>query len=199
MFWPHSDFQIYGIPDLSAPMRRKGGRWSAASPIAETAGFDASALCALAFAGARFAIALDPTRPAADYLRQTFTTADGLPLNVVNDLLQTRDGFLIVGTANGVSRFDGRRFTGMNSDPPQALIVHGMAEAPDGDIWVATRFGVYRFPHAEIPQRRQHLAAYHLGQGSHDSVRCLHFSRGGERCGPGRLTVCSTFPKTTSS
>ncbi len=47
-------------------------------------------------------MALDSKQPVADYLRQTFTTADGLPSNVVNDVLQTRDGFLIVGAANGV-------------------------------------------------------------------------------------------------
>ena len=74
-------------------------------------------LCALAaLAATRSAIAVDPRKPAADYLRQTFTTEDGLPLDVVNDVLQTRDGFLIVGTANGVARFDGHRFAEMNSD-----------------------------------------------------------------------------------
>jgi len=137
-------------------------------------------LCAIALlATTRPVIALDPRQPAADYLRQAFTTADGLPLNVVNDVLQTRDGFLIVGTAAGVSRFDGHRFSEMNSDPPKQLIVHSLAEGPDGDLWVATRFGVSRFPHAEIPQRRQNLTVFHLGEGARDSVRCLHFTRAG--------------------
>ena len=54
-----------------------------------------------------------------------------------------------------------------------------MAEGPDGDLWVATRFGVYRFPHAEIDQRTQTLSEYHLGQGAADSVRCLRFTRAG--------------------
>ncbi len=86
-------------------------------------------LCAVALlAATRPAIAVDPRAPAANYLRQTFTTADGLPSNVVNDVLQTRDGFLIVGTANGVSRFDGHRFAGLNSDPPKAIIVRSLAE-----------------------------------------------------------------------
>ena len=104
---------------------------------------------------------------------------DGLPSNVVNDVLQTRDGFLIVGSANGVFRFDGHRFAEMNSDPPKEIIVHSLAEGPDGDLWVATRFGVYRFPHAEIDQRTQTLSVYHLGQGAPDSVRCLRFTRAG--------------------
>jgi ligand-binding sensor domain-containing protein/signal transduction histidine kinase len=143
-------------------------------------GFRQIGLCALALlAATRPALAVDPTQPAADYLRQTFTTADGLPSNAVNDVLQTRDGFLIVGTANGVYRFDGDRFAKMNSDPPKDVIVHSLAEGPDGDLWVATRFGVDRFPHAEIDQRRQTLTVYHLGQGARDSVRCLRSSRAG--------------------
>src|ERR1700753_1386258 len=92
-------------------------------------GFRRIGLCAIGFLAAAWpAIAIDPKQPAADYLRQTFTTADGLPLNVVNDLLQTRDGFLIVGTANGVARFDGHRFAELNSDPPKAMVVHALAE-----------------------------------------------------------------------
>jgi len=137
-------------------------------------------LCALGvLAATRPAIAVDPGQPAANYLRQTFTTEDGLPSSVINDVLQTRDGFLIVGAANGVFRFDGHRFAEMNSDPPKEIIAHSVAEGPDGDVWVATRFGVYRFPHAEIDQRRQTLSEYHLGQGATDSVRCLRFTRAG--------------------
>jgi signal transduction histidine kinase/ligand-binding sensor domain-containing protein len=137
-------------------------------------------LCAVSLlAAARPVIVVDPKQLAADYLRQTFTTADGLPLNVVNDVLQTREGFLIVGTANGVSRFDGHRFAELNSDPPKAIIVHALAEGPDGDLWVASRFGVDRFLHGEIDQRRQSLTVYHFGEGARDSVRCLRFTRTG--------------------
>ena len=137
-------------------------------------------LSALALlAATRPAIAVDPRAPAANYLRQTFTTADGLPSNVVNDVLQTRDGFLIVGSATGVYRFDGHRFAEMNSDPPKEINVNSLAEGPDGDLWVATRFAIYRFPHAEIDQRSQTLSEYHLRQDAIDSVRCLRFTRAG--------------------
>jgi signal transduction histidine kinase/ligand-binding sensor domain-containing protein len=130
-------------------------------------------------AARRPAIALDPSLPAANYLRQTFTAEDGLHSNIVNDVLQTRDGFLIVGSGRGLFRFDGHRFAEMNSDPPKQLVVYSLAEGPDGDLWVATRFGVYRVPHAEIDQRSQTLSAYHLEQGPADSVTCLRFTRAG--------------------
>ena len=137
-------------------------------------------LCAIALlSAARPAMALDPKQPAADYLRRTFTTADGLPSNIVNDVLQTRDGFLIIGTPDGVFRFDGHRFAEMNSDPPKQVGVHSLTEGPEGDLWVATRFGVYRFPHEQIDQRRQTVSVYHLREGEADSVWCLRFTRAG--------------------
>ena len=38
-------------------------------------------------------------------------TEDGLPQNSVTALVQTRDGYLWVGTFNGLARFDGLRLT----------------------------------------------------------------------------------------
>jgi ligand-binding sensor domain-containing protein len=96
-------------------------------------GFREIGLCVLALlAATRPAIAVDPRQP-ADYLRKTFTTQDGLDSNVVNDVLQTREGFLIVGSATGVFRFDGRRFAELNSDPPKSMLIRSLAKAPDGD------------------------------------------------------------------
>jgi ligand-binding sensor domain-containing protein len=143
-------------------------------------GYRSLGLCAVALlAATRPALAIDPRQPTADYLRRTFTTEDGLPANIINDVLQTRDGFLIVGAPNGVFRFDGHRFAEMNSDPLKQLVVYSLAEGPDGDLWVASRFGVYRFPHEQIGQRRQTVSVYHLGEGGSDSVRCLRFTRAG--------------------
>jgi ligand-binding sensor domain-containing protein len=91
-----------------------------------------------------------PTTSVRRLRRQT-----GLPSNVVNDVLQTRDGFLIVGAAPGLLRFDGHHFAEMNSDPPKEIIALSLAEGPDGDLWGATPRCVYRFPHAETDQRRK--------------------------------------------
>jgi ligand-binding sensor domain-containing protein len=40
-----------------------------------------------------------------------FTAADGLPSNTVFDVLQDDEGFIWLATDEGVSRFDGHRFT----------------------------------------------------------------------------------------
>ena len=50
------------------------------------------------------ALALDPTQPTTNYIRRTFTVDDGLPDNVVNAILQSRDGFLWIGTGSGLVR-----------------------------------------------------------------------------------------------
>lgn len=50
-----------------------------------------------------------PIRP-SDVSVKTWTTADGLPVNHINDIVQTSDGYLWVATGGGLARFDGRTF-----------------------------------------------------------------------------------------
>ena len=47
--------------------------------------------------------------PAATYVRENWTVADGLPINTITSIVQTRDGYLWLGTNDGVVRFDGVR------------------------------------------------------------------------------------------
>ena len=53
--------------------------------------------------------------PSATYVREHWTVADGLPINTITALVQTRDGYLWLGTNDGVVRFDGVRFTVYNA------------------------------------------------------------------------------------
>jgi ligand-binding sensor domain-containing protein len=46
-----------------------------------------------------------------EYFLRIWQTEDGLPQNSVNAVVQTRDGYLWLGTFNGLVRFDGTRFT----------------------------------------------------------------------------------------
>src|SRR4029077_14592363 len=85
--------------------------------------------------------AIDPRRPTTSYIRTTFSVEDGLSSNVVNAILQTRNGFLWIGTDAGLDRFDGRHFTPIyfrgTKSTPQG-IVSTLAEGPDGDLWIGT-------------------------------------------------------------
>ncbi|HTI69063.1 MAG TPA: two-component regulator propeller domain-containing protein, partial [Candidatus Limnocylindria bacterium] len=68
---------------------------------------------------------------------------DGLPDSTVTSVVQTKDGYLWLGTFLGLARFDGLRFTvfglatpGLESD----RIVHLFADA-EGALWVASEYG----------------------------------------------------------
>src|SRR5258708_27510458 len=50
-------------------------------------------------------------RSSASYIIDVKETEDGLPQNSVIAITQTRDGYLWLGTLNGLVRFDGVRFT----------------------------------------------------------------------------------------
>src|SRR5207344_3123754 len=53
--------------------------------------------------------ALDPTRSLVQMYHRTFARDDGLP-GAVTAIAQTTDGFLWIGTASGLYRFDGVLF-----------------------------------------------------------------------------------------
>jgi ligand-binding sensor domain-containing protein/signal transduction histidine kinase len=127
--------------------------------------------------------AVDPTQPASSYIRTTFTVEDGLSSNVVNAIVQTRNGFLWIGTDAGLNRFDGRHFTPIYFRGPRGTpqgIVSALAEGPDGDLWMGTDAGLVRIPRMVLDQSdRSSMAFYHPGAGLSDEVRWLHFSRAG--------------------
>ncbi len=51
----------------------------------------------------------------AQYRFDSWTTDDGLPQNSVLSIVKTRDGYLWVGTFEGLARFDGVDFTVFDS------------------------------------------------------------------------------------
>jgi len=138
----------------------------------------ASALALLA-AATRPGLALDPQSPASSYRRTTFTREDGLGANVVNDILQTRDGFLWIATYAGLTRFDGQHFTPVTF-PKLILNVHSMAEGPDGDLWLGTEAGVFRISPRLLDQPGDpRVTVYHFGPPGDDGVSRVLFGRDG--------------------
>ncbi|MBI3470540.1 MAG: hypothetical protein HY013_04215, partial [Candidatus Solibacter usitatus] len=84
---------------------------------------------------------------AAQFPIKTYTTADGLPRNFVTCFLQDSRGFLWVGTADGLARFDGRQFVTYDSERGLPLgRVFDLLESRSGFLWVATRRRLWRFP-----------------------------------------------------
>lgn len=104
----------------------------------------AAALCLLAAVG---------TLDAQEFGHQTWQAENGLPQNTVHAILQTRDGFLWVGTEGGLARFDGIQFAVYSTQNTPALRsnhIRSLAESPDGSLWITTAAGVTRFTHGQF-------------------------------------------------
>ena len=81
---------------------------------------------------------------------QHIQEAQGLSYNMVNCLLQDRDGYLWVGTYSGLNRFDGSHFTVFKADRQRASslgnnIVHDLCEDKVGNLWLATDDGISQY------------------------------------------------------
>ena len=57
------------------------------------------------------AAALDPEKFVTQYTHQAWRTDEGLPQNSIQAIAQTADGYLWLGTQEGLVRLDGVRFT----------------------------------------------------------------------------------------
>lgn len=69
-----------------------------------------------------------------------YTTADGMSHNNVQDLLQSADGRLWIGTrGGGVTMFDGQRFRNYTAAQGLSNRVNALAEDRDGNLWVGTQ------------------------------------------------------------
>jgi signal transduction histidine kinase/ligand-binding sensor domain-containing protein len=162
--------------DLMAKLRRARG-----GPFARGARRRAGLFVSLLIGFGGPARAIDLPEPAG-FVRKNFTVEDGLLSNNVNAVLQTRDGFLWIGTQDGLLRFDGRHFTPIQFlSQASPILVSALAEAPDGALWVGTRAGLARIPSPRSSELGRTVSSiYHSGSGDGDSVQCLHFSRNGD-------------------
>ena len=70
------------------------------------------------------------------------TIADGLSQNSVNAIVQDRDGFMWIGTQDGLDRFDGQEFIPYrHNDQPNSIgnnYIWSLLEDMDGGLWIGT-------------------------------------------------------------
>lgn len=94
------------------------------------------------------ALALDPNRAITQYIQSSWTTESGLPQNSVHAIAQTPNGYLWLGTEEGLTRFDGIEFTTYNHANTPGLpsnYVQALAAGPDGALWIGTDSGLAEF------------------------------------------------------
>src|SRR5579871_4951564 len=87
------------------------------------------------------AFGLDPTRTLTQYVHRIWQVQQGLPESSIFSILQTRDGYLWLGTQTGLVRFDGVRFTSLEnivSTAPTNIWIRALAEDRNGTLWIGT-------------------------------------------------------------
>jgi signal transduction histidine kinase/ligand-binding sensor domain-containing protein len=68
----------------------------------------------------------------------------GLPQSLVRHVMQDADGFIWLGTGDGLARFDGSRFVVYKHDPHDSTTISnnsiwGISETEPGHLWIGTR------------------------------------------------------------
>jgi signal transduction histidine kinase/ligand-binding sensor domain-containing protein len=100
--------------------------------------------------------AVDPRQKISQYGHTAWRIQDGFFSGAPRKITQTEDGYLWIGTANGLFRFDGASFSPWSelsttrvlaSAPVTAL--HG---ARDGSLWIGAGFSLYRWKQQQLTQ-----------------------------------------------
>ena len=89
-------------------------------------------------------LALTPSKLPSQYVLDTWQLDEGLPQNSPQSLAQTRDGYIWVGTQEGLARFDGVRFVVFNRrNVPQfaSHFITALHADRRGRLWIGTSAG----------------------------------------------------------
>lgn len=105
------------------------------------------------------AVALDPKKAITQYMHDVWQTEQGLPLNAIFSICQTRDGYLWLGTGGGLVRFDGVRFTAFPELKDHAITA--LLEDRQGTLWILAASTSSEKEH--LPRSRQRRACRTIG------------------------------------
>jgi signal transduction histidine kinase/ligand-binding sensor domain-containing protein/DNA-binding response OmpR family regulator len=84
---------------------------------------------------------LDPNKPISQYVHTVWGSEQGLPQNSIQALQQTQDGYLWIGTQEGLVRFNGMEFkvfNKANTDELRHNDVRVLYQDRQGSLWVGT-------------------------------------------------------------
>jgi hypothetical protein len=99
------------------------------------------------------AAALDPSLRPSQYILDQWQTREGLPQNGAATIIRAPDGYLWIGTQEGLARFDGVRFVVFDRNnepalPSNVILVLFVDHA--GRFWVGTEEGMAVFENGHI-------------------------------------------------
>ncbi len=102
--------------------------------------------------------AINPANHISQYGHSAWRIQDGYFHGRIQAVTQTTDGYLWIGTVDGLLRFDGVSFVPWVPPPGQQLpspAIESLLGAADGSLWIGTRFGLSHW-------RNGHLANFDL-------------------------------------
>ena len=91
------------------------------------------------------AVALNPQNLISQYGHTAWRMQDGVFSSKPNSIAQTADGYIWLGTAEGLVRFDGVRFSPWEPPQDQKLPdsrIWALLAPKDGSLWIGTRTGL---------------------------------------------------------
>ena len=104
-------------------------------------------------AAAAPSLALNPALQPTQYVLDNWQIADGLPQNTVQALARTPDGYLWIGTQEGLARYDGARFVVFEPGNESAISTKNITALhvdKAGTLWIGTRSGLAVFEHGRF-------------------------------------------------
>ncbi len=106
-------------------------------------GFQAALLAALLLGRPAPALASDPS--IKQYVRSSWSSADGLPASPVSAIAQMQDGYLWFGTDEGLVRFNGKRFVIFDQantpELPSKSILALLVDRQQDVLWIGNYLG----------------------------------------------------------
>ena len=87
---------------------------------------------------------LNPIKPMTQYVFDKWQSTDGFQQSGVRAMCQTKDGYLWIGSSDGLVRFDGARFVAFDKSnlPVKSNSITALVEGKNGDFWVGTEQGL---------------------------------------------------------
>ena len=123
------------------------------------------------------AVGFDLTDPLAGYSHTTWLVEQGLPQNSVKAIIQTRDGYIWLGTREGLVRFNGfdfKIYNQSNTREMKADHITAFFEDSSGCLWIGTWGG------GICCLSKGRFTSYTTRDGlAHDIVRCIEGDKRG--------------------
>jgi len=109
----------------------------------------------------------------SDYVVHVWQAENGLPQDSVTSVLQTRNGYIWIGTYSALARFDGVHFTVFDAGTTPSMLnsrVTSLFEARDGTLWIGhedgavTDYRAARFETKEFQTTWMDKAIFYIGE-----------------------------------